>query len=174
MRFDPDAVLGIPAVDVDVAGQTFTIPPHPAAVWMLALNDGGLLDIVPGMLEEPDVLDDQFEDNPHLAEECVAAARHAIAAVSGTAWWSAARLAVTIPGSWIGAELAVRGIDPDRLSLGSYLHAAYHLAVKHMDDAKASMFEMQLDAPPQGVAPDEWWDEDAVADNFMAALAGQG
>lgn len=169
MKIDPAATLRCWAVDVDVAGQTYTIPALPAAPWLLALVTGTYLDVVPGLLTIPDALDDQLADGL-LGAECRTAARAAIAAASGTTWWTAARLARAIHDSWIIGEFTLFGVDPARVPLAAYLAAGYRAVTKYLDDQKRARLDMELDSPPPGVAPEEWWDEDAASAGFLAAM----
>lgn len=171
MKFDAAATLRCWAVDVDVGGHTYTIPARPASEWLLAVSDGAYLEIVPGLLDDPTVLDDQLIDDDSLGAECQAAARAAIGAAAGCPWWTAVRLARAIGETWIGGELAIRAVDPDRLSFAGYLAAAYRLTVRHLDEAKTAQLDAQLEQPPMGVAPEEWFDEDAASAGFLAAAA---
>lgn len=173
MNIEPIAILRCWAIDVDIGEDTYTIPPRPASDWLLPVAADSYLDIVPGLLEDPTALDDQLAEGD-LGDECRDAARAAVTAAAGCPWWTARRLAGFVAGSWIGGELTLRGVDPTQLSLASYLAAVYRLATKHMEEAKKSALDMQLDQPPTEVPPEEWWDEDAAAASFEAAAARYG
>lgn len=173
MIIDPVALLRDWAIDVDVDGETYTIPARPASDWLLPVAADRYLDIVPGLLEDPAALDDRLAVGD-LDDECRQAARDAVTAAAGCPWWTARRLAGFVAGSWIGGELTLRGVDAMVLSLPRYFAAVYRLATKYMDEAKKASLDMQLDAPPADLPPEEWWDEDQAASNFEAALAKYG
>lgn len=173
MNFDPEACLRSWALDVDIAGATYTIPALPASGWLMAVASGSYLDIVPGLLEGPgEALDDLLLDGDPDGL-CQAAARAAIGAASGTSWWTATRLARAISTTWIGGEFTLQGVDADRVPFGAYLAAAYRLVSRRLDDQQRARLDMELAAPPTGVAPEEWFDEGAAAAGFEAAMAAQ-
>jgi hypothetical protein len=170
MRPDPLATLRCWALDVDVAGVTYTIAAQPAQVWLLAILSGSYVEVLPGLLTDKAALNDAIIDGTVEADELLGAARDAIAAAAGTPWWSAARLAQASTDTWVGAELLLQGIDPGVVSLGAYLAAALRVATKDMDAAGRAQLTYDLDRPPEGVPAEEWFDEDAAAAGFMAAL----
>ena len=53
MKIEPAAILRCWPIDVDLAGDTYTIPPLPAADWLVAIADGTYLDLVPGLIGDP-------------------------------------------------------------------------------------------------------------------------
>lgn len=171
MRFDPEAGLRCWPVDVDVGGRTWTIPALPAADWMAAALTGWL-DIVPGLVDQPAALDDVLDDGTVSYDDCVAAARDALEAAAGCRWWVALRLVHTVC-DWatVGGELLLRGVDPGTAPLGAVLAAAYRAATRNADDPQRARIDLALDRPPEGVPVDEWFDEDAAADAFMALAA---
>ena len=172
MRLDPMAVVRCWAIDVDVGGATYTIPALPASEWLLAVL-GALSDVVPGLLTRPDELDDQLIDG-HLGEECRTAAREAITAASGTTWWTATRLAQAATQTAIGWELTSRGVDPTRLPFAAYLGAVYRTGQKLMDEQGRARWDWELDKPPAGVRPADWFDPAVAAAGFEAAMAAGG
>lgn len=173
MKFDPDATLRCWAVDVDVAGRTYTIPALPAADWLLALHSGALADVVPGLVDGTE-LDDAIADGTASPADCQTAARAAIAAAAGCPWWTAAKLAHAAVTTWVAADLTSRGVDPTRIPLAAWLAAAWHAASRQMDEVKKGQLEWELERPPQGAQPDEWWSDDTATANFMAAMGSAG
>jgi hypothetical protein len=173
MKIDSAATLRCWSIDVDLAGATYTIPPRPAADWLLAIVDGTWADIVPGLLDDADNLDNLLAEGTIPSAELRTAAQDALAAAAGAKWWSAAQLAYQSTASWISAELLLRGVDPNRVSLAAYLAAALHAATQRMDKNQRARFELDLDRPPSGVAPEEWYDEGEAERNFMTLMANQ-
>lgn len=170
---DPVAALRCWAVDVDVAGQVYTVPARPAVDWLLAIVDGAWADIVPGLLD-PDQsgpLQDAIADLTVDPAEVRTAAQAALAEAAGTKWWTARTLAMSIAVTpeMVGL-LMTRGVDPAHVSLGGYLTAGYALAVRNMDKTQRARFDLDLQRPPAGVPAEEWWDEDAAADSFLSAM----
>lgn len=173
MNIDGAATLRVWSVDVDVGGNTYTIPARPASEWLLAVATGSNLDVVPGLLEDPAALDDALAAGD-LAADCMNAARAAITAAAGCPWWTAARLARAVGDTWIGGELTLKGVDPARMSFGAYLAAVYRLATRYLDEAKKARLDAELDQPPMDLPVEQWWDEDAAAAGFEAAAARFG
>lgn len=174
--FDPVAALLCWQVDVDVAGDIYTIPARPAVDWILAIA-GNWSDIIPGLLDPDtsDPLEDAIANLVIDGDELRAVAQAALAEAAGTKWWTARTLALSIAQSpeMVGL-LLTKGVDAGVVSLGAYLTAAYALAVHNMDKTQRAKFELDLQTPPAGVPAEEWWDEDAAADSFMSAMGAGG
>lgn len=172
MNFEATAVLRQWPLEIQMAGETFTIPARPAADWLLAYLEQGYDGVVPGMLAEADHFDDLFMDGAISYQDCVTAARAALGLAAGTRWWSAARLMSTIPSTWVGHRLLVAGVDPAVVPLAAYLAAGYATAQREMKEETLGRFDHELEMPPEGVPVEEFYDEDAAADLFMAAMGG--
>lgn len=176
MQIDPEATLRCWPIDVDVGGHTYTIPPLPARDWLVATR-GSWPDvwagIIPGMLpDDADDLEEAIAAGRVDHDECVAAARLALEAASGTRWWTAVKLAQAVTGSWVAAELTMRGVDTSAVPFAAYLNAAWRVATRHSKEVAAAQLEAELDAPPQGLAPAEWFgDDSANLSTFGAAMA---
>jgi hypothetical protein len=170
---DPVAALRCWRIDVDVDGTVYTIPALPAAEWLVPIVTGAWGDIVPGLLPAADAeaLDDLIAAAAIDPAELRHAAQAALAEAAGTRWWTARALAggiLQVP--QLTGRLLARGLDPTVVSLGGYLTAAYATVVDGMDQMQRARFDLDLQRPPVGVPADEWWDEDAAADNFYAAM----
>lgn len=177
LLLDPVAALRCWRIDVEVAGRVYTIPPLPAADWLVPIVTGRWGDIVPGLLplDEAEPLDDLIADLAIDPAELRHAAQAALAEAAGTRWWTARALAgglMQVP-QLIGRLLA-SGLDPAVVSLGGFLTAAYATVVDGMDKMQRAKFDLDLQRPPAGVPVDEWWDDDAAADNFYAAMGAFG
>lgn len=154
MDGDGRAALACFPVDVMLAGQSFRIGARPARAWLLLIAEENWLAIVPAMIDGDEILD--LIDVGRLDRaELVAAARDAVEAVSGMRWWSACRLAKALVGGieLVGA-MVLAGVDPDRISIGGYLAAAYRILIEHRDDKQRSALDAELMAAPQ-LPPDE-------------------
>lgn len=176
IQFDLAATLEPVEIDVEVAGGTYTVPALPASDWLVVIAEGSWGDIVPGLLD-PDTtgdLEDRIADLAVDHEELRIAAQAALAAAAGVKWWTARLMAVTAVTTRLAAHLRLHGIDPTVVSLGAYLSAAYNAATEGMDRAARAQFDMELQRPPVGVAPEEWYDEDAAAEGFLAAMGAMG
>lgn len=171
MDIDPVAVLQCWAVEVDVGEHVYTIPALPASAWLLPILEGGWIDIVPGLLVDADQLRDDLVDGLVPYEECRTAAQAALAMAAGTRrWWAATSLAKATMASWVGGDLVLHGVDLDRVPLAAYLAAAYRAATANMDKVARGRFDMDLNRPPPGIAPEEWFDEEEAEQGFLALM----
>lgn len=157
----------------------FRIEPLPAADWIDATLDAGHLSYLPGLLPvaEREVLLQALEDGAVSADELAEENQAALETVSGWAWWSAAKLIGTLGKTWetTGALLTLSGVDPGRVSLGAFLGAFYALIWK--DASKEDRLKLAAEVaamPPELVAKDGLWDEDAATDAVWAVLRAQG
>jgi hypothetical protein len=174
VRFDPAANLRCWAVDVDVAGRTFAIPPLPAAPWLLAVLEGPLA-VVPGLVDDTDgMLDEMLLDGTVHVAELEVAAHAAVEAAAGVRWWMAERLAASVAGTALGGELWLRGVDPDRVPFGAYLLAGWRWAATRLKESDLRRWESEVERPPTGVSAEEAYDAAESEALFMAAMAGGG
>lgn len=175
MNIDAVAALRCWAVQLQLGGRDYRIPPLPASDWLEAII-GPYHRIVPGMVQddtggrEPS-LSDQILDGVVPWDECHAAARDAIATVSGMKWWSATRLTVYLMSHWgtIGGAVLGRGMDPTRASLGAVLTLAYRVMLENCkDEQERQRLDMELEKPPLGVLAAQAYDARQATTNFMA------
>ena len=180
MAADPLAALRIWALDVDLAGETFTVPPRPASEWFMAILDEETpLPLIPGLMDAAaeDRIADMLLDGALDADEIVARSRELLTAAAGRPWWEADRLIRGSGESWhvIGGELTRVGVDLDKVSLASALNAIYVICVRTMDDKERNKFDIDLRLPPigvEGVTAEDMYDQRA-AESAFAALMGQ-
>ena len=73
-----------------------------------------------------------------------------IALVSARPWWEALRLVTMARSSWsvLGAELILKGIRADEISLAAWLDVLLLTAIRTMDKDDVTMFTLQLEQPP--------------------------
>jgi hypothetical protein len=126
-------------------------------------------DIFPGLLSDEDkdwVEDCLFYEALELAETHNLA-MEILAQVSGRPWWTTLRVVGAAKTNWdiVGGELALRGVDASKLSLAAWLDVVTMIMINHMETSKASMWLMQLEAPPPGTEAAE---PEISADQFMS------
>lgn len=180
MAADALAALRIWALDVDLAGETFTVPPRPAADWFLAILDEDTpLPLIPGLMTgaDEDRIQDMLLDGEIDPELIVTRSRELLTAAAGRPWWEADRLIRSSGASWhiIGGELTRLGVDLAAVSLAAALNAIYVICTRTMDEKERNRFDIDLRLPPvgvEGVKAEELYDQRA-AESAFAALMGQ-
>lgn len=171
------ASLRIWAIEVDVGGYTYRIPPQPASEWMSAILSDEVWPIVPAMLEPEDeeLLLDRVLAGEVTMTDVTRANRDAVAAASGWNWWEAERLVVSAAAEWrvVGGLLHGAGVVVDQVSLGALLSAIYAMAVTNMTKEDRFKFDAQLSAPPVGYAhenSEEWFAQTGAEQSFADLL----
>jgi hypothetical protein len=152
---DPLASLRCWPVDIVLPAGATVIPALPAARWLevLAAGDGLWLDdVVPGMCENPDLIEDALLDGDLAVDDVADLAVAAIEVASGRPWWAALRIVMATMASWdnVGADFV--GIDAERVSLAAWLDAALPILINHMERSNARTFLMRLEMPPPELA----------------------
>lgn len=109
-----------------------------------------LIRLLPGGLGTLD--DDDLDNLDNLGLDI-------LEAVSARHWWVADRLIQTVANSWdvMGAEAALHQVDPERISLASWLDTMLLLILRYIKPDEAPMFVAKLELPPEGesLAPEE-------------------
>ncbi|HEX5199330.1 MAG TPA: hypothetical protein VFW27_05260 [Actinoplanes sp.] len=180
MAADALAALKIWALEVELAGETFTVPARPAADWFLAiLDEEAVLPLIPGMMgaEAEDRIGEMLLDEEIDTDLIVTRSRELLTAAAGRPWWEADRLIRSSAASWhiIGGELTRLGVDLEKVSLAAALNAIYVICVRTMDEKERNKFDIDLRLPPigvEGVKAEDMYDQRAAQDAF-AALMGQ-
>lgn len=180
MAADALAALRIWAIDVDLAGETFTVPARPAVDWFLAiLDEDTALPLIPGLMEQAaeDRIGDLLLDGEITPELLITRSRELLTAAAGRPWWEADRLIRSSGASWhiIGGELIRLGVDLGAVSLAAALNAIYVVCTRTMDEKERTKFDIDLRLPPigvEGVTTEEMYDQRA-AESAFAALMGQ-
>lgn len=179
-KADALAALKIWALDVELGGETFTVPALPAADWFIAILDEDTpLPLIPGMMDAAaeEAIGDLLLTGAITPNDVITRSRELLTAASGRPWWEADRLIRSSAASWhiIGGELTRVGVDLHRVSLAAALNAIYVICVRTMDEKERNKFDIDLRLPPigvEGVTTEEMYDERAAQDAF-AALMGQ-
>lgn len=180
MAADALAALRIWGLDVELAGETFTVDPRPATDWFVAILDEDVpLPLIPGMCagDAEERVTDLLLDGLVTPEEIAVRSREMLTAAAGRPWWEADRLIRSSAASWhiIGGELTRLGVDLGAVSLAAALNAIYVICVRTMDEKERNKFDIDLRLPPigvEGVKPEEMYDQRA-AESAFAALMGQ-
>jgi hypothetical protein len=133
-----------------------------------------LFDIVPGMCGpyfESDVVH-RMLDGLSEVQDIRRAGLDVISNVTGRPWWFSMRLIKTVMVSWeiVGGELAMRGIDAQRMSIAAWLDAVYYICIKNIEHSKLQMFMSQLEVPPPEELPfiEDSAEMEMSTDEFLA------
>jgi len=177
---DALAALKMWALDVELGGETFTVPPRPAVDWFLAILDEETpLPLIPGLMSgnAEERVTDLLLDGAITTDLVVTRSRELLTAAAGRPWWEADRLIRSSGASWhiIGGELTRLGVDLGSVSLGAALNAIYVICVRTMDEQERNKFDIDLRLPPigvEGVKTEEMYDQRAAEEAFTA-LMGQ-
>ena len=180
MAGDALAALKIWSLDVDLGGETFTVPPIPATGWFVAiLDETSLLPLIPGLMDDgaEERITDMLLDGTVVPEDITNRSRELLTAAAGRPWWEADRLIRSAADSWqiIGGELTRLGVDLDAVSLAAALNAIYVVCVRTMDEKERNKFDIDLRLPPigvEGVSAESLYDEKAATAAFAALMGG--
>lgn len=173
MRFAAAASMRCWGVLLTVGDREYAIPPLAAGPWLEAITYPTYRRIVPGMvagLDADDLLDEVVAGRVRMAD-LDAAARDAIAEVSGMRWWSATRLASWLVGNWdtLGSAVLSRGLDMSTAPLGAVLVVTYRVILENQkSEQERHKVDLELDRPPVGVSAEEMFDPRSATAAFMA------
>lgn len=136
-----------------------------------------LFHILPGFCEPEDqeYVDDALMAGNVTTEEVDSVTLTLIEMVSGRPWWVAVRMINVAELKWgtFGAEMAMIGIDPTRISLAAWLDVLWQLFFRFLDPQKWVTFTAQIEAPPPGEAPrDSIESMEMSTDSFTALMRG--
>lgn len=163
-------------VEVDFGGWSFRVEALPAADWIEAIvsPDGGAL--FPGLLRDSVLERDVWRimgRGESSAAELVEAARDMVTTAGGRPWWEVDRLVRSAMHPDVRAlvlgNLGMRGLDPNKISLGLFCDAVYALLVRNADDQQRMRIDMELRAVPAEVDDGEDFEAE-----FLANLADRG
>lgn len=155
-RLNRDPVLSLrpwPVV-VSIRGEDFTIPALPATDWLNVLmrDSPELDDVFPGLLAEEDQADatEALSASVTSLDDFSTLALGVVELAAGRPWWVAFRLIGTAKGSWdvLGAEMLLKGIDADQLSLSAWLDVLLLVILRNLDQKDVTMFTLKLESPP--------------------------
>lgn len=135
---------------------------------ILMREDVDLEEIFPGLVPgAADDVDDALINGSLSFEDLYETCLEILAMASGRKWYVTLRLIGVAKQNWdvIGAELALKGVDANRLALAAWLDAFVIVLIRNMDQTKVNMFLMKLEAPPANVDEPE---PEIEADAFMS------
>ena len=151
---DPIQSLRPWPVIVTFHGVEYEIPALPAADWLsvLMVEQLHLDDIFPGLLAagQAEQVEDVLFQVDLDVDEFLHFSLDIVEMVAGRRWWVAMRLIELARTSWdvLGAEMALKGVDADRVSLSSWLDQLLLIALRSMEAKDITMFTMKLELPP--------------------------
>lgn len=171
---DPLASLRSWDLMVELGDREYLIAARNAADWLPILLDDPFdaSAVLPGMLSDSDaeLLEEDLIDGGVTAQEVIDAALEVISLASGRSWWWTMRLLSYASASWLvlWGDLIARGIDVQRLPLGSVLDALYLTLASRLKEEMRKSLDRELETPPAGHAPA--LDEDKEAASFLALM----
>ena len=172
MSSDPLASIRSWPIAITLAESEFVIPPQSAAAWLVVLMEERIqtLDLVPGMLrpdDQQEVIDLLAEgriDLKEINEVCLEVIRSA----SGRDWWWTMRMLAVLADMWPALFGQMADMDLERVPLGAFLDRAYFTCIQHMPEDKRKLFDLELEAVPEGVEVE--LDEDAESRAFLQMM----
>lgn len=158
--------------------RVFSIPPLPAADWIIATMQRGHSSYLPGLLSDDDrmALMDALEEGLISLTDIEEANRDALEQVSGWRWWSAAKLIATLCQQWetVGGLLTLAGVNPRTESLGALLAALYSRAWIDGDKKDRARLAQDVAMPHPSMMTEENWDEEAATAAVLAFMTAGG
>lgn len=149
MNADPLASMRLWAVDVEMGGRTYTIPPLPASEWWGVLLAGdpfeAVLELIPPV--ESSDLDELLLDGTIAVSEMTGALTDAIEQITGRTLQAGIVLAGAAAMHWpvVNGRLARSGFRWDVMPIGAALDAIYAMIVENQDEETRAKFEALID-----------------------------
>jgi len=141
-------------------GQTYTIGPHPARDWMLALFSGSPEDLLLDLLTKEDA-DDLWEaaideDDPLTVEMLARIGQSMLTKAAGRPWWQASMLLATLAVNW-DVYIAVardRGLgDPSDWPVDELCAWVYLRMTQYAKEEDRARIDADLTTPPGILTP---------------------
>lgn len=156
---DPVQSLQPWPVELSITGREFVIPALSAADWLtvLMVENLELADIFPGLLEDPEAVEDLIMSGSLGIDEMEEVVLSIVEVASARRWWITLRLVEMARNSWdvVGAELLLRGVDATRVSLAGWLDMMLLVSLRSMDPKDVQMFTNKLESPPPSTKVEE-------------------
>ena len=166
MKADPLASMRCWAVEIELGGRIYTVPPLPAVGWWPILAEERLAAVL-NLLEDSGDLDDRLLDGEINSAELEQALTEAVEEVSGRTMHEALVI-VSVAASawwWIGGRLARHGFRWDVMPLAAALDAVHGLLMENLTEEFKKKYEAALNPPVKKI-------DRAQAVNNFATLAG--
>jgi hypothetical protein len=162
-------------------GQTYSVPPRPARVWMLALFAGDPEDLLLDLLEPEDAEDlweaAVDEEDPLTLTMLAHIGQSMLTRAAGRPWWQASMLLATLAVNW-ETYIAVardRGIgDPTDWPVDELCAWVYLRMTQYAKEEDKLRIDADLDTPPEFFDEEDVDPEDSGWDNFRQQLVGIG
>ena len=149
---DPEASLAPASLEIELLGQVWTVPPLPAAEWLTLLwADAFDPDaIFPGLAGAEEAVFDAMLDGLVTPNEVFEVAMEVLELAAGYRWWFTIKLAMQAKAAWsrVGGLMLLKGVDPNKVSLGAWCSALLALCLNNMEQQKAADFILELNTPP--------------------------
>lgn len=143
-------------VQIEADGIVFVFDYRPASWWLERFGSGAWnLDLLRHADDASyEALLDRLESGRARPEDANRVARRALAEAAGRPWWEAERL-VSVLGNSEMLGAALRGADPEHMSLAAFLSVVYSLLMKGADMKDRMKIEAELSVPPYEAAGEE-------------------
>jgi hypothetical protein len=172
-------VVSLPLVGEEEEVLHVSIRPEPAAAWLYELlRDGSAWStMIVGMSADDYFVNrmaDALVSNLLTAKEFTSAGQLLLEQATGRPWWQVMNILSLVRAAWhnVNGELTLRGVDPYRVSIGSWIDATYLLLQKlAAGDSKQSLDRVVefVDEKPEGVDDDH--DGEMTFEEFMSAAS---
>lgn len=149
---DPVSSLALWTLDFRLGGEDFTVPAHPASMWMsMLMAPVSPLKFMTEMLDPADVarFGEVYVNNDVDLDELIG---DLLEAASGRHWWIALRLVSTAQHCWstVGAALIMAGIHADEIPFAAWLDVFTLKFMGMIKPEQATLWAMQIEMPPEG------------------------
>lgn len=155
---------------VDVGGLSVVVPWSAADRWIACVTESPLT-ILAG-LPDPDTADRVVGgviDGRISPEDAARAAYALLEQAVPYRWWKTVRLLSLSTRDDIAGHLTLSGLDPRDLTVAQWAMAVYVLVTRNSDTKERFKIDVEFDAPPPGVADNDWISDDDF--NAMVAQA---
>jgi hypothetical protein len=144
---DPAASMRLWAIELELGGRSFDVPPLPAADWFPVLTSGDPSLILDLLTSGSDDLDEMLLAGEITRAELNQALTDAIEQVTGRSFHASFVLATVAASQWpiVNGYLAQRGFRWDVMPIGAALDAIYALVVGNMEKDPREKFLRLLD-----------------------------
>lgn len=162
-KFDPLAPLRNWDIEIELAGELWTLPAAPAADWVVPIVADQAELVIPEMFAEDSTLIEDALYEGELSWLAVEAAYHeVIETVAGCRWWEAQRLiALAIDWDGVGGELLLKGFHLSERSVAETCVVVWRLISRNKEEKDLNKILHEIEKPPPGMDPDDVIDDAA-------------
>lgn len=179
---DPLASLVPAPIIVTVNGRDLVIPALPALPWLkiLLANDPDLTEVFPGLLahdDEKEWVEDQLWEGTLGLDGYNSLIQEIMTVAMGRPWWFGTRIVFIARMTWdrMNGEMALAGINVEKISLGAWLDAAWNLTLKALTPQSKEDVERNRELYDQitqdpGLGENQELDEEMETEAFMGLM----